>query len=388
MTDIDVHERTTTTDTYQSRPVRIGILGAGGIATVDYGVLPNLHHIAEKVDVVAIADIDEDRARAAAGRFGVAESYGSLSEMLASADIDAVINLTIIPAHASTSLEILESGRHLVVEKPIATTMAEADDIIALATEKGLTAVVAPPDMLYPPFAEAARLVRAGTIGDVAFARVRSSNAGPGGGAEGWPSDPSWFYREGSGPMYDMGVYGIHQITGILGPAKRVTAFSGVTEPTRILRGGPFAGKEMPVTVDDNSLFMLDFGGSSYAVIDGTFNVHTARSPRMELFGRKGAMNVYHPIDRFRASEHDLEVYRTDALPGVDGWVVPDYWPQLDATRTKNLQRALLVDHLVDVLRGGTPVMTAEHARHALEIMIAVTTSAREGRVVDLTTTF
>jgi predicted dehydrogenase len=374
---------------YQSRPVRIGVLGAGGIATVDYGVLPNLHHIADKVELVAIADIAADRARQVADEYGLTESYGSLTDMLANSDIDAVVNLTTIPVHAETSLEILESGRHLVVEKPIATTMADSDQIIRLAESKGLTVIVAPPDMLYPSFAEAARLVKADTIGKVAFARVRSSNAGPGGGADGWPSDPSWFYKQGSGPMFDMGVYGIHQITGILGPAKRVTAFSGITEPTRTLRGGPFAGKEMPVTVDDNSLFMLDFGNASYAVIDGTFNVHSARSPRIELFGRKGAMNVYHPIDGFRATGQDLEVYRTDAAPGLDGWIVPDYWPQLDARHTSQLKRALLVDHLVDVLRSGDkPVMSAEHARHALEIMLAVTTSAREGRHVELTTTF
>src|SRR3712207_7320571 len=83
-----------------------------------------------------------------------------------------------------------------------------------------------------------------------------------------------------------MGVYGIHEITGILGPARRVVAFSGITEPTRTVRAGPFKGKQIEVTADDNTLFMLDFGQSTFAVIDGTFNVNAAKSPRVEIFGR------------------------------------------------------------------------------------------------------
>jgi predicted dehydrogenase len=365
-------------------PLRVGLLGAGGIATIPEGVLPNIHHIADKVTVVAIADTLPGRAAAAAARFGIPEHYLDLESMLAGADLEAVVNLTPIPAHAATSLKIVEAGKHLVLEKPIATTLAEADAIIDAARARELTVVVAPPDMLHSPYVEAARLIREQVIGQVAFARVRSSHAGPGGGPHGWPFDPTWFYQDGSGPLFDMGVYGIHEITGLLGPAKRVTAFAGVTEPTRVVRGnGPYAGLEIPVTTPDNCLFMLDFGGSTFAVVDGTFNVHAARSPKVEVFGRRGAMAI------LQAGGPDLEVYRTDLAPGVDGWIAPNHWPALADPRRAMLRRALLVDHLVDCVRGGlAPVLSAEHARHALEIMLAVFESAREGRVVELTTTF
>jgi hypothetical protein len=91
-------------------------------------------------------------------------------------------------------------------------------------------------------------------------------------------------------------VYGIHEITGILGPAKRVVAFSGITEKVRTVRSGPFAGKKIEVTADDNTLLMLDFGNSTYAVIDGTFNVNAAKSPQIEIFGRAGTINLYNPV--------------------------------------------------------------------------------------------
>jgi predicted dehydrogenase len=179
-----------------------------------------------------------------------------------------------------------------------------------------------------------------------------------------------------------MGVYGIHEITGILGPARRVTAFAGITEPARLVRGGPFAGLEIPVSAPDNCLFMLDFGGSRYAVVDGTFNVHAAKSPKVEIFGRSGVINILRP------DGPNLELYRTDLVPGVDGWV-ESHRPLATNDRRAKYGRAIMVGHLAECVRTGSrPVLSAEHARHALEIMIAVDTSAREGRVVDLTTTF
>src|SRR5712664_1869298 len=89
-------------------PLRIGILGAGGIATIPEGVLPNIHHIAHKIELVAIADVVIERAHSAAAQYGIPHVYDSLSAMLDDASIDAVINLTPIPMHAATSLEIIE----------------------------------------------------------------------------------------------------------------------------------------------------------------------------------------------------------------------------------------------------------------------------------------
>ena len=383
----------TTQDAGQGReqgrePLRIGVLGAGMIATTSYGVLPNLGGIADKVTVVAIADPVEERAKEAAKDFDIPEVYGSLDAMLERSEIDAVINLTPITFHGDTSLKIVRAGKHLATEKPLATTMEDADAIIESASAQGLTIVCSPPDAMFPAYQEARRLLDEDAIGKVAFARVRSSHAGPAGSLSGWPLDPTWFYQHGSGPLLDMGVYGIHEITALLGPAERVVGFSGITEPTRVVRGGPFAGKVIDVTADDNALFMLDFGGATFAVVDGTFNVHASKSPKVEIFGRKGVLNIR---DGSSGGDAPLEVYRTDALPGLDGWVQPRGWHQLRGrqARLDTLQRGVLVDHLADCVRTGEhPTLSAEHARHGLEIMLKVAESSRTGQALDLTTTF
>jgi len=353
------------------------------VATVDYGYLPGLAKIGERAQVVAIASRTEERALSVAGEYGIPEVFGSLEEML-QADLDAVLNLTPIPVHFETSKAILESGRHLVTEKPLTSTLAEADALIRLAEEQDLLIVSAPADMITSEWITARHLVDDGSIGKVAFARVQSSHAGPAG--YGWPVDPTWFYQEGSGPLLDMAVYGLHQVTGVLGPAKRVMGMSGITTPVRHARGGPFDGLEIPVSEPDNNLVMLDFGEATFAVVDGTFNVVASRSPRMEIYGLEGTLLV----NSDDVDGPPVELFRLDAEPGAAGWTAPHADGLRDGSdRFKELQRGVLVEHLADCLRDGTqPVLSAQHARHVLEIMIAARTSAREGIAVDLETTF
>lgn len=371
-----------------TRPLLLGIVGVGNIATnATVGYLPNLLKMPEKAQVVALADVQIERAQVAAQRYGVAQAYSSVEELLAQASVDAVVNLTPIPNHAATSLAILRAGKHCVSEKPLATTIDEANELVETAQRNGCTYVCAPIMALLPQQRAIRRLIDAGAIGQVAFARVRSSHGGPASWA--FPTDPTWFYQQGAGPLFDMGVYGIHTITALLGPAQRVVAFSGITEPTRVIAGGPAQGKLITVTADDNTLLMLDFGRSTFAVIDATYNVNAAKSPRLELFGRAGTISV-NDAPAVQAGAPPFEVYRVEALPGTGGWITPNAGALArEQQHFDNYQNACLVEHLVDcVWAGAAPTCSAEHARHALEIMLAADRSAREGRAVELATRF
>jgi predicted dehydrogenase len=367
--------------------LRIGILGAGMIATVDYGYLPGLRRLAHRVEVAAIASRTRSRAEAIAREWGIPCVFDTLEGMLGGADLDAVINLTPIPAHYETSMQILAAGKHLITEKPLASSMAEADDICALAERSGLLVLCAPTDPLKREWIEARRLVAEGALGKIAFARVQSSHAGPAGLA--WPTDPTWFYQKGAGSLLDIGVYGIDRITGVLGPATAVAAMSGITTPVRSTRGGPFSGTEIPVTADDNTLALLDFGGSTFAAVDGTFNVVASKSPEMELYGLAGTMIVNRPEAHPQPGQLPIELYRFDAAPGLDGWITPHAAGFTPRDPAADYARAVLADHLADCLEQGLrPVPSAERARHVLEIMLACRTAAEEGRTVTLTTSF
>lgn len=369
-------------------PMKVGIVGVGNIAiSSSVGYIVNLLKMPDKVELVALADTFLGRAASTAQRFRIPEAYDSLDEMLERSDIEAVINLTHIPAHAATSLKILKAGKHCHSEKPLATTMEEADALVDAARDAKVTFVCAPIVALLPHHVEIRRLINEDAIGKVAFARVRSSHGGP--AATNFPTDPTWFYQKGAGPLFDMGVYGIHTITGMLGPAQRVVAFSGITEPTRIVAGGPAKGKVIEVTEDDNTLLMLDFGGASFAVVDGTYNVNAAKSPRIEIFGRKGTISV-NDYPAIAEGAPPFEVYRTEALPGTGGWIAPDHAAlKQQQERFNTVHTAAMVEHLVDCVRSGQkPFLSAEHARHALEIMLMAQQSARTGQTLELRTTF
>lgn len=365
-------------------PLRVGVLGAGMISTIGYGYLPHLHKIRDRVEVVAIANRGIEKARAVADAYGIAHSVASLDELLA-LDVDAVVNLLPGPAHFASSTRILESGRHLVTEKPITGTLEEADRLLDLADRRGLLVVAAPADMLANEWIQARDLVARKAIGKVAFARVQSSHAGA--AALSWPVDPSQFYQKGVGALLDMAVYGITQATGVLGPARRVSAMSGITVAARRVRGGPFDGMTIPVSAPDNNLILLDFGDATFAVVDGTYNVVATRAPRMELYGLEGTLLVNRPDEAIPP----VEVYRLDAAPGVAGWITPrsyGVFPE-GSDRFAELQRGALIEHLADCIRDGRqPVASGRHARHVLEVMLAAQQSAQEGKVIDVVTSF
>ncbi len=367
--------------------LKIGLAGCGAIAFSGAGYLAGLSQLEDRIELVAACDEVAARAQKVVNDFGAKEKYTHIDDMLAKADLEVVVNLTPIPLHGEINLKILRAGKHLITEKPIATSMADAYAILREARTRKLKVAAAPPDMLYPHIQEVRNIVASGAIGQVCFARVRSSHAGPA-SFPFWPTDPTWFYQKDSGPLFDMGVYGITRITGILGPAKRVTAFSGITEPEREVAGGPLRGKMIKVGVDDNTLLMLDFGKSAFAVVDGTFNVIAAKGPDLEIYGRQGTLNMNNPF-----ASPGKAIYEVFSLVNQ---TEPPMWesPNLETViqreaRTRQLGRTRMIEELADAIaEDREPVVSGDHAAHVLEIMLKAIQSAREGVALDLETTF
>lgn len=358
-------------------PVRLLVVGLGGIAVDQY--LPQIAQMPD-AKVVAVCDVRADWARRQADRFGIENVFTDVDEMLANAEADALVDLASIPAHFPVNLKALRRGLHLYSQKPLASTVEEVTTLIDEAARRNLHISASPIHMLRPEIREVRRLVRTGAIGKVSLARVRSSHGGP----EYFQyrdHDPSWFHQDGAGPLLDMGVHGLTQITGILGPAKAVACLAGIAEPVRVVRSGAFDGKEIVTGVPDNHLITLDFGDACFAVVDSSFTVKAANGPSLEIFGTAGTVSMGAPGgDRPGGAPFDL--YLDDAAKGVRGWTTPMY-------RMERARQAVGVVDLVGAIREGRPpVLTAAHARHVLEILNACPVAAREGRTVRLETTF
>src|SRR5262245_15825963 len=359
--------------------VRLGVVGCGVIANNTY--LPGIQGLTETAELVAVCDQQGHLAEQAAARFGAQEVYTDYEAMLTRAPVDAVVVLTNIQSHAPNVLAALEAGKHVYTEKTLATSLEDADRLIATATARDLLFACAPPVMLNATNLRVKDLIARGAIGRVNFVRARHSHAGPAASRH-WTADPTWFYKPGAGPILDLGVYAFHELTGVLGPVRRVTAMAGIAMPRRPIRSGPAAGGTIDVETDDNALTLLDFGESTFAVVDSTYCVQAAKGPRTEYFGSEGTINVN---DR-RGPEPPIELYREDERLDVRGWLpVGGEGPRGGAAWSL----ASGVAHLVDCIRDGKrPVISAEHAAHCLEVMLKSTAAARSGQTQEVNSTF
>lgn len=347
------------------RPLRLAFLGCGDVAVRDY--LPELPRLGDRAELAAVCSRTEIRARAVGEQYDV-PWFTDYRRMLAESDADAVVNLTPIQLHFETTLACLKAAKHVYTEKPVAGSVAETTRLGDTARDAGLTVVCAPCVMLFPQVRAARDLIADGAIGAITGAQGHGHGGVPPWG--GYLSDPSPFFAPGGGPLRDLGVYPLHALTGILGPARRVSAFATRTSAGFTVSDGPFAGRAVPVEVPDHWRLLLELEAGYLASVDADNCVLGSRAPQLEIFGRDGTialnlLDVAAPIDFLRAGRgwESIPVPRTGRESGPD--------------------HLLGIEHLVECARtGNPPVLSLEHARHVVEIMDQAERSAAEGRAM------
>ena len=193
--------------------IRVGIVGAGYVSTYHIRAVQSTGH----ATVVGIADANRSRAQEMAGRFGIPNFYGSLSEMAAAAP--EVIHVLTPPAfHCELTLQALEMGCHVMVEKPMAENAADCDRMIAKAQEKDRLLTVNHSARMDPIVLRGLELIQQGVIGDVLGLDFFRSSDYPAWG-EG-PVPPP--FRNGSYPFQDLGVHALYLVEAFLGELRNV----------------------------------------------------------------------------------------------------------------------------------------------------------------------
>ncbi|MBC8077036.1 MAG: Gfo/Idh/MocA family oxidoreductase [Chloroflexales bacterium] len=367
--------------------VRMGVVGAGSISL--RGILPHLSQgdVQDRVRLQAVCDPVAGRAEAAAAKFGVAHAFTSYEELLEKGEVDAVTIASPIGLHYEQGKLALDAGKHIHFNKTMTTTLDEASDLIARASAKGLRIVASPGEMLRPHNQRIKELIAQGELGTIcwaacgaAFGRYHENENVRAGNDVLTNVDPSWYFRKpGGGPLYDMTVYALHGITGILGPAKRVTALSG----TRI-KEREFGGRLVPTDADDNTLILLDFGDSVFALAYGVAAGALTEGFAGTYFGTKGVIQGRklngQPFDyegRDLATSHE----------GGDQVLLPHVVGPHRAIEEQHVYEDIM--QLVDWVREDKPsIATAEHARHVIEIIESAYRSAETGQAQQLTTGF
>jgi predicted dehydrogenase len=382
------------------RTLRAGLIGCGSLSLI--GILPQLAlpDARKRLELVGVADVNETRARETAARFGIPDAYADPASLIARDDIDLVLIITPIEYHYPLAMAALLAGKHVYVQKTMATTYAEAREMVETANTRGLTLVAAPGQMLAPAMQSMKHLVESGALGNVYWAWGSTGGwhhnepTRQGEGALG-TVDPSWYYRPAGGPLRDVTVYMLHSLTGILGPVQRVTAMSGIRTPQQEWRG-----KTIPVEVDDNSLLLLDFGGATFGLAGG----HASRTGQLLQWGAMGIYGSGGQIETLEVeplSGHPtrLSITSRDDAPeeaglrrNDDGSYSPSTWlPDVDAAHARIPEPHVYSDimHAVDCIeQGRKPLVSGEHGAHVVEIIEKGYFAARTGQTQQLESRF
>jgi predicted dehydrogenase len=251
--------------------------------------------VQDRVRVVAVCDPVLERAQAAAAKFGVAAAYPDMQRMVEAGGLDAVSIASPIGYHYQQGVMAVEAGLHVHFNKSMTTTVAEANDLIQRAQAKGVKLVASPGELVHPRLQRIKQLVEEGVLGRLtwaitgsAFGRYHEQETSVRLGDDPLTNiNPAWYFRRpGGGPLYDMTVYGLHALTAVVGPAKRVTAMSGVR-----LREREFRGEMLPTDMDDQTLMVLDFGDAFFAYVYGVAAGNIPGVGRPMIFGTKGVIN-------------------------------------------------------------------------------------------------
>ena len=377
--------------------MRLGVVGAGalGLRVLAHLALPDVQGA---VRVTHVCDPAEGRAEAAAGRFGVARWSRSLERLLEDPAVDAVTIASPIPLHHEQGMAAIRAAKHVHFNKTMALTTEQATELIETARTAGLHLVASPGEMLRPHNQRVKAMLAEGVIGTVCWAacgaafgdyHVEEPERQGTGPLEN--IDPSWYFRSpGGGPLYDMTVYALHGLTGILGSAERVTALSG----TRI-REREIAGRRITADAHDNTLVLLDFGSGllalAYGTAAGVLTDGVAWDPSGSYYGTRGRITGLlldgAPFDypgRDLVTDPAAEPRRD---PGERaGWLLPHVTEAHRALPEQHVFEDVM--QLVDWIRDGKPsIATAEHARHVIDIVDAAYRAAATGTTQRLTTT-
>ncbi|MGB7158998.1 MAG: Gfo/Idh/MocA family oxidoreductase [Tepidisphaeraceae bacterium] len=352
-----------------AKPVRMGVIGCGAISGAYLGMAKNF----PIVEVAACADLDMDRARAAAEKFGVPRVL-SVDELLRDDSIDLVMNLTIPKAHAEIALRAIEAGKHTYAEKPFAVTREEGRRVLDAAKKRGVLVGCAPDTFMGAGLQTARKLIDDGAIGKpVAFTAFMLSR-----GHEHWHPSPEFYYEVGGGPMFDMGPYYLTALLNLFGPVKRIMGMASIAMPQRTITSEPKRGKTITVQTPDHIAGTIEFENGAVGSIIQSFAMPHAPDQEKQpirVYGTTGTMRVPDP------NQFDVPVH-------VRGRDEPE-WREAPFQFVTGYGRSIGAADMAYAIRSGRPFRAnGEQAFAVLDLMAAFLESSQSGQAVRPTSSY
>jgi len=350
--------------------LRVGFIGTGRIS--DLHALGYLRD--SRARIVAVCDTNRELALQRGAAWGVAENriYTDFHDLLSLDDVDAVEILLPHHLHRVAAVEAAKAGKHISLQKPMAMTLTEADEIIRAAKQAGVTLKVFENFVFYPPVQRAKALIEAGEIGDPLTIRIKSNSATSPNAWEVPLSAWAWRFdtqKNGGGPLvFDDGHHKFSLAWHFMGQAEEVHAWIGATPlPQGVVLDAPaIVSWKFPA----NRYGSLEVVNSPHMIVDTRFY---AQDDRVEITGTRGVLWVTRGHGRM-LDVPPVVLYRDGKTTGYSDMETGWEHSFINSTR-----------HFIDTqLAGQSPVLTGDQGREILRLLLAAHESAATGKSVHL----
>lgn len=332
------------------KEVKFAIAGCGHIARKHAEALANL----EGAKLIAVCDPDVERARAFAEEYQV-EYYLDYRELLARADFEVVSICTPSGLHAPMGLEAARAGKHILLEKPMTLTLADADKLINGCREAGVKLGVIHQNRFKPVVRKLKETLEAGSFG-----RLTHGNA-----TVRWNRGDAYFEKEpwrgtkamDGGALLNQAIHNIDLLLWMMGPVKSVFAYTA----TRL----------RAIETEDVGVAVLKFVNGALGLVEAATTLYPGNlEETLNIFGEKGSV----VLGGVTASE--ARVWQVQDSPPLipEGIKVPPYQGHLETMK----------DLICAINSGHEPIVDGVEARNTLEVILAIYKSAEEGREITL----
>ncbi|MBM6616595.1 Gfo/Idh/MocA family protein [Bacillus suaedaesalsae] len=342
--------------------MKVGIIGCGSITKFrhapEYKANPY-------VDEIVFYDRNVERAEQLAGMFG-GRVAKSVEELLEDSTIQAISDCSSNESHHIFSTKALESGKHVLCEKPISLTIEHTNEILAAQKKSGMKLMIGHNQRFTRAHQKAKEIIQNKELGEVLSFRTTFGHAGP----ETWgvnKSNSTWFFkkeRSGLGVAGDLGIHKIDLIHFLLDDqVSQVSAFQGALD--KVDENGD------PIEVCDNVVATLKTSKGYLGTASFSWTYYGEEDNSTVIYCEKGILKMYH------RDEYQLEVLKND------GEIV--HYKLEDIQTNDNQTNSGIIDAFIDCIRlDQTPPVTGEDGLSSLKVIVGMMESAETGKVVSI----
>jgi myo-inositol 2-dehydrogenase / D-chiro-inositol 1-dehydrogenase len=340
---------------------KVAILGAGFISEIH---LESYHRFIPEAEVVAVYARNPEKAKEFAVKHQIAKWYTDVDTLIKESHCEIVDICLPNFLHADACIKAAKAGKHIIIEKPLAVTLEEADAMIDACRKANVKLMYAEELCFAPKYERVRHLVKEGAVGNVYMLKQSEKHSGP---------HTDWFYDvdlAGGGVLMDMGCHAMEWFRWMLGNTKAKSVYASMSTVYHKDR----------TKGEDNSVVIVEFENGVTAVAENSWAKHGGMDDRSEVHGTGGVIyaDLFMGNSAISYSKHGYG-YAMEKADTTVGWSFTVFEEVFNQGYPHELK------HFVDCVRNNKqPLVTGDDGRVVLEILYAAYASAGQGKKIML----